>query len=529
MKPHLTQLAKLFAITILLHGCIKDDDFRTDKMSKGEWSPEFAVPLINSELGLNDIVSLDSGGLFAVNNHQLSLIYKTNIYTQYGYQFFAPVSQSNLLTLQMTPPDTSTLYQTGTVSRSINVVMPLTFPNGEQVDSMTFRRGAISIGLMNDIPHPGTLHITIPSAVIGGQPFSKDVPFSAGSNVAFMTQQSFDMTGYSMSMNNGGPNRLGIDYTLTFDNSGSTANAMGHNFDITFAFDSITPATVFGYFGQREFMPPLDTTELSIFNNFEQGSMFFDAPSLTISLENSFGMPINAQINSLQAILPNGSVMALTGPTPSPLIDYPFSMGQVVRNSFTWDNSNSNIQAVFNSTPKQILYDLSAGTNAPLPTYNFMSDSSIFKADLKIEFPMKGYASGFTVQDTVDFGLGDIDMIEAATFRLNVTNGFPVSANMQLYFADENLNIIDSMFSVASDKLIVSANVDNNGRATTPAIRLVDEEFSGNRLEHLFATKKIFIKAAIETKDAPNTSVAIYDDYKIKFKIGVRTKLKLEY
>src|SRR5436190_14631994 len=108
-----------------------------------------------------------------------------------------------------------------------------------------------------------------------------------------------------MSMNNGGPNKLGIDYTLTFDNSGSTANAMGHNFDITFSFDSITPATVFGYFGQREFMPPLDTTELSIFNNFEQGSMFFDSPSLTISLTNSFGMPIDAQINSLQAILPN--------------------------------------------------------------------------------------------------------------------------------------------------------------------------------------------------------------------------------
>src|SRR5436190_23351136 len=125
---------------MLLHGCIKDDDFQMDKMSKGEWSPEFAVPLINSELGLNDIVSLDSGGLFTVNNHQLSLIYKTNIYTQYGYQFFAPVSQSNVMTLQMTPPDTTTLYQTGTVSRSINVVMPLTFPNGEQVDSMTFSR-----------------------------------------------------------------------------------------------------------------------------------------------------------------------------------------------------------------------------------------------------------------------------------------------------------------------------------------------------------------------------------------------------
>jgi hypothetical protein len=529
MKPHLTKLAMLFAMTILLHGCMKDDDFRMDKMSKGEWDPEFAVPLINSELGLNDIISLDSGGLFTMNNHQLNLIYKTNIYTQYGYQFFQPVSQSDAVTLQMTPPDTSALYQTGTVSRSINIVMPLTFPNGEQVDSMTLRRGSLRIGITNDIPHPGVLHISIPGATTNGDQFSQDIPFSAGSNISFMTQQAFDLAGYSMSMNNGGPNRLGIDYTLTFNNSGSTANAMFHNFDITFSFDSITPATVFGYFGQREFMPPIDTTELSIFNNFQGGSMYFDDPTMTISLYNSFGMPIDAHINALKAVLPDGTIMPFTGPTPSPLIDYPMVMGQTSSNSFTWDKNNSNIQSVFNSTPKQIIYDLQAGTNAPLPTYNFMSDSSIFKADLQVQFPMKGYASGFTVQDTVDFGIGQVDMIESAAFRLNVSNGFPVNANVQLYFADENLNILDSMFTVASNRLVVAANVDNNGRATTPAIRMADENFYGARLQHLFAAKKIFIKAAIETKDAPTTAVSLYDDYKIRFKIGVRTKLKVDY
>jgi hypothetical protein len=48
MKPNFIKLAKLFAIVITLNGCIKDDDFRMDKMAKGDWSPEFAVPLINS-------------------------------------------------------------------------------------------------------------------------------------------------------------------------------------------------------------------------------------------------------------------------------------------------------------------------------------------------------------------------------------------------------------------------------------------------------------------------------------------------
>ncbi len=531
MKPHVLKLkAILFALIILFNGCVKDDDFRMDKMAKGEWSPEFAVPLINSELSLNDIVGVSDSGLFTVSNHQLSLVYKTNIYTQYGYEFFTPVSMSNQLTLQMTPIDTADLNQNGTVSRSINVVVPLTFPNGEQIDSMTVRRGNLRIGISNDIPHPGVLHISIPTAVSGGQTFSRDIPFSAGTNAPFITQGISDMTGYSMTMNSGGsPNQLGVQYTITFNNAGAMGNAMHHNFDITFAFDSITPATIFGYFGQREFLPQADTTELSLFNNFADGSMYFEAPKMTISLENSFGMPIDAHINSLKAILPDGSTMSLTGPFPSPLIDYPVVMGQTARNSFYFDKNNSNIQQVFNASPKKIIYDLDAGTNTPLPTYNFMSDSSVFKADLQIEFPMKGYATGFTIQDTVDFGLGEMDMINSAIFRLNVTNGFPVNANTQLYFADDNFNILDSMFTVAQDKLIISANIDANGRATTPAIRTADENFDGLRLQHLFNAKKIIIRAIIDTKDAPNSMIAIYDDYKIGFKIGVRTKLNLEY
>ena len=409
------------AIVITLYGCIKEEDLSFDKVTSGQWNPEFAVPLINSSLSINDITGMTDTSMFATNsNNQISLIYKTNIYTSYGYEFFTPVNQSSGQTLQLFSPDSIQLYTDDSIVRSINLPLPLTFPNGEQIDSMTFRSGALRINVTSYVPHDAILTISIPSAVIGGQPFIKDIPVSAGVASPTYTQDIFDMSGYNMNTSYlGMPNTLNIDYTLKFTNSGTTLNTLNKNFDITTSFDSISPASLFGFLGQREFLMPADTSEIGIFSNFQGGGMFFDNPKMTITLENSFGMPIDAQIGTLSAIQSNGTAIPITGPYPSPLIDYPIVFGQSAYNSFTFDNTNSNIQTALNSSPQFFVYNLSAGTNA-LPTYNFMSDSSVFKADLKIEFPLRGYATGFTIQDTVDLSLGEIDMVESVSFRINI-------------------------------------------------------------------------------------------------------------
>ena len=158
-----------------------------------------------------------------------------------------------------------------------------------------------------------------------------------------------------------------------------------------------------------------------------------------------------------------------------------------------------------------------------------MSDSSIFKADMKIEFPLKGYTTGFKIQDTIDFSIGDIDLIKSATFRLNISNGFPIHVHAQIYFIDDNYNVLDSLFTDAQDRIIESAEIDANGRATTPTVRSADELFDGVRLQNLFTAKKFLIKGIIDTKDAPTTAIEIFDDYKLGFKLGVRTKLKIDF
>jgi hypothetical protein len=122
-----------------------------------------------------------------------------------------------------------------------------------------------------------------------------------------------------------------------------------------------------------------------------------------------------------------------------------------------------------------------------------------------------------------------MEEISSVAFRLNVVNGFPVNANTQLYFVDDNNGILDSLFTTASNRIIEAAETDNNGNVTMPTTRGTDEAFDGTRLQHLFDAKKIIIKATIQTKDAPNSVIEILDDYKLDFKIGVRTKLNMQF
>src|SRR5205085_640374 len=100
-------------------------------------------------------------GMFSINNHQVSLVYNTNIYSVSGYEFFTPVNQSDFQTWQMNGADSIMLSMNDTVTLSQNHVVNLNFPNGEQIDSMTFRRGNLRIDLGSGLPHNGILNITI--------------------------------------------------------------------------------------------------------------------------------------------------------------------------------------------------------------------------------------------------------------------------------------------------------------------------------------------------------------------------------
>ncbi len=530
---------KLSAVLLILlstgfwQGCVKSEDFQYDKIAVTTWDPDVAVPLINSDLSVYDIVdNTDSGTITIDSLKRVSLVYKGNIYSVYGYEFLPLIDQSDFSTILLTQNDSNALQSTGTFTKSITSTIPFVVANGESLDSIVTRLGTLIVSVNSQIPYNGSLNVSIPGALKNGIAFSKNIPFSISNGIPVIALDSSDIAGYHVNLKpSGTPNQLQIVYTAQFTYNTNGQPSINKPFNIRSNFSNLHVAQAFGNFGSRPLSISVDSSKIKLFTNQISGNIVFDDPSVKFIITNSYGMPIDAHLTSLFAIFSNNSTLPITGsPDPIP-IAVPLSIGQVVQTNFVLNQTNSNEKTIINQQPRYISYSVNALTNSPAPSYNFLEDSSRFKVDVEVNLPMKGYAEGFTLQDTTPFTLENIEQVQSAVFRINIINGFPAKAYTQVYFYDTLFAghpPLDSMLTDANDLLVESGPLDANGVVISPVHKRKDEPFNRDRLEHIFKAKYLVIRSVVDTKDSPNQQVQIYSDYRLNVRIGVRAQLSFQ-
>jgi len=525
-------LFSLFGLVLLIQSCIKDNDFEFDKIASANWSPDLAVPLIHSELSIQDIIGTTDSDIFSVDsNHLVSVIYRGNIYSMQGPDLLSMVDQNDNTPFTVNSGDSLSLYNTNSVSKTISKIVPFIFPGGQLIDSLYFKTGALEIQINSTVPHSGILNVSIPEMFDNGLPFNFDIPFNASTGTQIIKIDSASLIGNSLDLSSTGiPNVFHINYTVTFNNSNSPSTITNKNFLVESNFTNINFSSIFGNLGSTAMNLDEDSTQVTLFDNFQNGELFFEDPKLTFTITNSIGMPVNAHLASFYIITKAGTIIPISGGIPDPLpVNYPTQAGQSATSSFTLDKSNSNIQEIISESPQYFVYSLNATTNSPSVPFNFLTDSSQLKADIRIDLPIRGYASGFMIADTIDFALDRIEEIDSAAFRINIDNGFPASAYTQIYFADSNYVVLDSMLYNPSMLLLESASVDANGKVTQPTHKMADEIFGKAKLEHLYAAKKLLIISIIDTKDSPTSIIEIYDYYKMDVKIGIRASYNYKF
>jgi hypothetical protein len=115
-------------------------------------------------------------------------------------------------------------------------------------------------------------------------------------------------------------------------------------------------------------------------------------------------------------------------------------------------------------------------------------------------------------------------------FRINTDNGFPVDAVMQLYFADENNVILDSLL-IPAQQVLAAAPVGPGPdyRVTQPTHARVEARIEQPRLMNLEPTKKVFVVAKCATIYNGTQIVKIYSDYALDVRVGVRAQFKVDF
>ena len=516
----------IFYLITVCTGCIKDDlDY--DKLTSSSWEPDIAVPLINSELTFRDLIGITDSSAFQTDtNHLVSLVYRNDIYNVYANEILTIPYQEDNQTIRLGSNDSLSIYNSS-VEKVINNSLLLSIPGGAFLNSIILQSALLEISINSFIPLSGVLNVNIPTLKRNGIPFSNDINFNYTGSIPFNISESFDLSGYNLDLS-AGNNQLGIIYTATFFQQSNLQTSITNlDFRITIGVNQISPSIITGSLGNYQLAIEEDTTRFNFFNSFQAGSFYFKEPRLTFYFENSIGIPISLSINSIIAYTDMGSSLSLTGYPSAIQLPSPAFPGQKTESSFVLTTPATNLDSVLAINPNYMVYLINANANST--SSGFLTDSSSFNASVLIEIPLICYATGFTIQDTFDFKFERIENVLSADFRMNFSNGFPVSALNQIYFTDDKLNLLDSMFAVTTDGRIESAQIDLNGIVTASSHLLKDISFNGDKLNHLFNCRKLIIKSIIQTTDAPNRIVEIYDNYSIKVKVGVRATYKVKF
>ena len=485
--------------------CIKDLKDVDSIEVVDDWQPEFAFPLVNTTISIQDVVdNFETGGYLDVDSDNfMTLVYNGHIYSIKGEEMVAIPDFS----IPMVVPEMSIPYG--------DLNMPI------DIDYFSAKKGKIDFSFESSYPEDLDVMIEVKNLSKNGAVLQIETEANQTGSSPIQISGTADLTDYVMQFVTG---QIDVKYVAT--NANGDEKVLDN---FVLEFSDFEYSFVQGYFDQYMFDLPQDEIVIDLFENSTSGSIRVEDPRINLMITNSFGVPIQITANDLSATTANGNTMAITSPLDNGFnFNYPslIEVGEAKTSMININKNTSNIVDLIENSPKAIQFDLSAMTNpAADPTIRgFVKDDSQFDIDVEVEVPMHLSASNFKIENTSEFDASVFEEVEEAEFKLYVENGLPVEAGVQVHFTDDAGVVLASLFDNTTD-LIQAASVDADGKVT---------DFStGEQVVMLDATKiaqikdatQITIEGIASTSNNGTTAVKFYTDYGMTFKLGARAKV----
>ncbi|MFK7931938.1 MAG: hypothetical protein AB8G22_00420, partial [Saprospiraceae bacterium] len=273
------------------------------------------------------------------------------------------------------------------------------------------------------------------------------------------------------------------------------------------------------------------TIAIDFFENWQDGRVFFEEPTINIRIDNSFGIPTRSVVNAFEVMSATGETIALTSPVLEEGIDFNFptlnEIGETKTTLFSFTNENSNIARVLGSAPIAVIYDVDAATNPDAETMvsGFVTDSSKFSVNVEVDLPLYGNADGFIVTDTFALDFGDIDEVVTAEFKVVTENDLGLDVELQAYFVDNAGNILDSLFKEKT-LIVQGAPVDNEGVSTDRTSTTEFINFSADQFARVLNSTQLLVRSNFSTIDNGTTSVKVFATDVVDLRIGLKVGTK---
>lgn len=506
------------------------DDFVT-------WEPDLAFPLVNSTITADDIIgAADTTNIYQYGDDDfITLIYRRRIFSQTINDIFQiPASVPLIDTKQLTALEVTQFTANGQVTSNFSGshTFDILGTPGSQLNVVRYFQGLLQISVQGDFDHGGQLQVTFPELTLNSVPLTTTVFLTTSGGQVFGSA-SVDITGYSMDLDNNGPNSVPVNYQLNLVNSGGTPPTTFNQMNITNNFLDCRLSYADGDFGQFALQVDPNDVDIDLFENEEDGNIYFEDPKLRIRIKNSFGMPFQGIINTLAASGDQGTTpvdYSIVVPGGIFNIGAAASVGDTVIQEYLFTQGNSNVKNVINDNYASFIYDLDANANPGGGTgNNFATLNSAIEVTADVELPFWGKSNHFRIRDTIDSPLAQAedfkDNIQEALIRVNTLNGLPADAIIKLYVLDSLYNVTDSL--LADGQYVArSGPIDSNGRVTAPVNTNNDIPIDSERAERLFGGKYLIYWADITSTDEAVPNIRIFSTDALSIRIGLRVKLK---
>jgi hypothetical protein len=261
-----------------------------------------------------------------------------------------------------------------------------------------------------------------------------------------------------------------------------------------------------------------------LFRHIISGNLTLQDVNIGLSIENSIGADARITINNLTSINSRSGNKISLAPITSPIninraVD---NTGNVAATTYSvaFTPSNSNILSFVDNLPDKLVYKMNFETN-PLENVSGNNDfiyyDKLINTNLNMTIPLSLIANNLTMADTMNFTMNaNLANVNSGNLYLYFENGFPFTAQAQLFLMNGNSIITDSL--VSSPNVITQPPLDINsiciGQSATKLTILLD----AGKLSELRAAKKMYVKIKFNTANQSNY-IKIYSFYQMNFKV----------
>ena len=531
----------LFACCLIfgLAACVKEE-FNLNQL-KYELNPEFGIKLATATLNMEDLIShYDENGMIEDSAGYLSLIYRGNVTTINAQEVISVPDQFLTLHVSLTGEELGYLVAHDSVMIARLFEVDFTLDNNADVlDSMQIASADIHIN--SDFPAPTRGSVSILHSENDSWIWSRDFQ-DLQPPYAIDEDDPLTNTTLHYKTTATGASALRILYKVTIYAPVGTSIPV---FQVHVSLTDINYKGIFGELEARSFSIFESEIDLDLFNSDFDATFGIADPALEFYVANSFGIQAGFEVPFISGYRHEAEVFELQNPFPDltalvPAAPQPYE--EVTANYLISNTStNPSLSQLMLTKPQVLKTSVDANLASPEGNQSFVMDSSRLKVDMEARFPLYGFINDFHFTDTTeaDFdgiagGPDDPSEVQAATVRVHVVNQLPLDVQVQIYFLDSTMQLLDSLFQ-QQQPVVQSAPVNHAvspdhpdyGRTTGTTPATTDVFMDRKKLDKLSATAYIIVDVSGSTTDNEPKNVRIFSEDNIAVALSAKAQFRL--